>query len=122
MSLYEEIGEDNLRILVDRFYDNVLEDDRIAHLFQSDINLIKSKQFMFLTQFLGGPGLYTEEYGHPRMRMRHMPHEITPSAGYAWLENMKAAIETLDVSNGLKESLFQRFPHVAAHMVNTPDK
>ncbi len=121
MTIYEELGEDNLKELVDTFYNNVLADDRIAHLFASDINLIKSKQLMFLTQFLGGPGLYTAEYGHPKMRMRHFPHAITPSAAVAWLENMKMSIESLGISEDFKHRLFTRFPHVAAHMVNRPD-
>ncbi len=120
MTLYEELGEANLRLMVDRFYDLVLKDTRIAHLFKTDLVLVKSKQFMFLSQFLGGPDLYTAEYGHPRMRMRHMPHEITPASAYAWLENMKSSIESLEISQDLKDRLFQRFPHVAAHMVNKP--
>ncbi len=118
MTLYDELGEENLKVLVDTFYTSVLSDERIAHLFKTDLTTIKSKQFMFLTQFLGGPGLYTEAHGHPRMRMRHMPHEITPSAAYAWLENMKSSIESLPINQDLKDRLFQRFPHVAAHMVN----
>ncbi len=122
MTLYEQLGAEQLHELVDSFYDNVLNDERIAHLFKTDIALVKSKQYKFLTQFLGGPGLYTEEYGHPRMRMRHMPHEITPSSAYAWLENMKAAIDRLEVSEELKTQLFARFPNVAAHMVNHPDE
>ena len=121
MTLYEELGDELLKKLVDSFYDRVLLDDRIAHLFTSDLNLIKSKQFMFLSQFLGGPGRYTAEYGHPRMRMRHMPHMVTPSAAIAWLENMKASIYSLDISRDLQERLYQRFPHVAAHMVNKAD-
>jgi len=121
MTLYEELGEANLRIMVDRFYDSVMADDRLVHLFKTDLRLVKSKQFMFLSQFLGGPDLYSAEYGHPRMRMRHMPHEITPSSAYAWLENMKAAIESLEISQDLKDRIFQRFPNVAAHMVNKAD-
>lgn len=121
MTLYEELGAERLKKLVDSFYARVLADPRIAHLFKSDLQLIKSKQYMFLSQFLGGPGLYTNEYGHPRMRMRHMPHAITPSAAVAWLENMKASIESLDISTDLMERLYQRFPHVAAHMVNRAD-
>ncbi len=121
MTLYEELGDEQLKKMVDTFYNKVLADERIADLFQSDLKLIKSKQFMFLSQFLGGPGRYTAEYGHPRMRMRHMPHAITPSAAIAWLENMKSSIYSLDISEDLKDRLYVRFPHVAAHMVNRND-
>jgi len=87
-SLYDRLGKSNLISLVDTFYNLVFEDSRIAHLFKSDIYLIKEKQTKFLTQFLGGPPLYTESYGHPKMRMRHLPHKIDKIAALAWLENM----------------------------------
>ena len=118
-SLYDRLGADQLDLLVDAFYSRVQQDDRINHLFKDDFATIKGKQRLFLTQFLGGPVLYTEQYGHPRMRARHMPHQITADGAYAWLENMSAAIDTLDITQDLKVELLQRFPHVAAHMVNT---
>lgn len=107
--------------LIEAFYSRVQDDSRINHLFKDDFEVIKGKQYLFLTQFLGGPTRYTEQYGHPRMRARHMPHQITPDGAYAWLENMSAAINSLNISEALKQELLQRFPHVAAHMVNTPN-
>ena len=74
---------------------------------------------MFLTQFLGGPPLYAQEFGHPRMRMRHLPYKITADGALAWLSCMKSAIEALNIDQELKVKLFQRFPNVAAHMVNS---
>ena len=76
-TLYDELGEENLRTLVDRFYDLVFENEQIAHLFKTDKNEIKERQLLFLTQFFGGPALYSEKFGHPRLRARHMPHTIT---------------------------------------------
>ena len=52
-TIYERLGDDNLKLLVDSFYDKVLKDDRINMLFQSDIKEVRSKQFMFLSQFFG---------------------------------------------------------------------
>lgn len=118
-TIYSRLGEDNLRLLVDRFYDLVLEDDRISHLFASDIKVIKHKQFSFLSQFLGGPALYSDQYGHPRMRMRHMPHKIDQDAALAWLQNMAEAVSSLAIDEPLKEELFGRFPQVASHMINS---
>lgn len=120
-TLYDQLGDENLSLLVNRFYDQVMVNDEIKHLFQTDIDEVKRKQFMFLSQFLGGPSRYANEFGHPRMRMRHMPHKITPKSALAWLECMKIAVESLDISQDLKVSIFQRFPNVAAHMVNTND-
>ena len=118
-TLYEQLGDENLSILVDSFYELVYADNRISHLFKTEQSLIKEKQFQFLSQFLGGPPRYSEVYGHPRMRMRHISHQITEAHAIAWLENMAMAISKLDIEEALKEELFNRFPQVAAHMITS---
>lgn len=118
-SIYYRLGEDNLKEMVDNFYDYVMSDDTINHLFTTDMDLVKRKQFLFLSGFLGGPSLYVAEYGHPRMRLRHMPHEITEKSAIAWLKNMRKAIWELDIEESLKIEIFNRFPKTAAHMVNS---
>lgn len=119
-SLYERIGGDEtLRILVDTFYENVYQNELIARLFQSDITIIKEKQRLFLTQFLGGPQLYSDQYGHPKMRARHMPHAITEEDAIEWLACMADAINKLPIEAELKDELFARFPNTALFMVNT---
>lgn len=117
--MYSRLGEENLDILIEKFYDLVINNEKINHLFRTDINEVKRKQKMFLTQFLGGPMLYTEEFGHPKMRMRHLPHKITSDAAVEWLECMKEAILSLPIEHDFKIELFQRFPRLAAHMVNS---
>lgn len=118
-TLFEEIGAANLERLVGEFYDRVQRDERISHLFKTDMNVVRDKQYKFLTQFLGGPQLYSAEYGHPRMRMRHLPHTIGIAERDAWLENMKAAVSSLDMPDELKQRLYNVFPQIAAHMVNS---
>lgn len=118
-TLYERIGGDvALTQLTDRFYDLVFEDEQISRLFKSDKDVIKEKQKLFLTQFLGGPLLYSDQYGHPMMRARHMPHPISEEDAIAWLNCMSAAIGTLDIAKELKDELFDRFPRTAFFMVN----
>lgn len=117
-SIYERLGEENLDLLVESFYDNVLKNETIAPLFKTDIREVKRKQKMFLTQFFGGPGLYAAEFGHPRMRMRHLPHRIDETAAVEWILCMKAAIQTLPIEPSFQQEIFERFPRVAAHMVN----
>ena len=120
-TLYDKIGPEVLQQLVDTFYDLVFKDPIISPLFVTDKNIIKEKQFKFLTQFLGGPGLYTEQYGHPRMRARHMPHPIAEEHAVAWLKCMYEAIQTLPLDETLKAELFDRFPNTAFFMVNKTD-
>lgn len=116
--LYDELGEENLRLLVDRFYDLVFKHELISRLFKTDKEVIKEKQRLFLTQFLGGPALYTEQFGHPRLRARHLPHPITEQDAHAWLSCMSAAIISLDIDETLKDELFKRFIQPAMFMVN----
>lgn len=117
-ALYYRLGNENLDLLVERFYDLVFVNDQIAHLFKNDKEDIKGKQRLFLSQFLGGPALYSEKFGHPQMRARHMPHPITETDAIAWLHCMSQAIGSLSISEELKDELFARFPSTAMFMVN----
>ena len=117
-TLYERLGADNLQLLVDNFYDLVFIDPLLQPLFKTDKELIKKKQFMFLTQFLGGPDLYSNEYGHPRLRARHIPHPIGEEHAVAWLKCMHKAIQSLPIEEAIKIELFDRFPRTAFFMVN----
>ncbi len=121
-TIFDLIGEENLRTLVDRFYDLVFEHEQISHLFKNDKESIKEKQRLFLTQFLGGPALYSERFGHPRLRARHMPHTITEEDAVAWLSCMSKAIATLHIDEALKDELFKRFVPTAMFMVNTGEE
>ena len=120
-TLYDRLGEEHLKLLVYHFYELVFEDEQIKHLFKNNKSEIMEKQTLFLTQFLGGPSLYTEKLGHPRMRARHLPHRITQSDAVAWLKCMSAAIDKLPITTALKDELFERFPQTALFMVNTEE-
>lgn len=119
ITLYEQIGADRLRNIVDSFYELVFKNEEIAPLFKNDRHEIAEKQFLFLSQFLGGPQRYSEVHGHPRMRMRHLPHAITPRAKEVWLSCMRQAIDTvISDDKKLADALYNCFPKVAEHMVN----
>lgn len=118
-TLYSQIGSIKLNKLVDLFYGKVLNSPTISYLFQNDVDLIKEKQFLFLSQFLGGPQNYSERFGHPKMRARHLPHRIDNKAKDEWLRCMKEAIQEIDLSVEIKVTLYDCFPKVAQHMVNS---
>ncbi len=119
-TLYELLGDRRLHNLISSFYAKVFESPVIGHLFnQTDAETIKDKQYRFLTQFLGGAPRYIEKYGPPKMRMRHLPHKITTEAKDEWLRLMKASIDELDMETELKTALYNCFPKIAQHMVNS---
>jgi hemoglobin len=104
--------------MVNRFYDIVFEDSSISHLFSAERTLIREKQLLFLTQFLGGPQRYTEKYGQPKMRARHLPHAIGNAEKEEWLRCMRLAIDSMEFEENLGDALYACFPPVAQHMVN----
>ncbi len=121
-SLYYRMGgEKTLRELVERFYTKVAKDPDLAPIFPDDFTEIKEKQFKFLSQFFGGPDLYTQAYGHPRLRARHLPFPITPTRAQAWLACMHETLDELKLDDHIKQEMMMRFIMTAHHMVNTPE-
>ncbi|WP_240624941.1 truncated hemoglobin [Staphylococcus debuckii] len=116
---YEVIGKERLYSMIDYFYSLVEKDERINYLFPGDFAETSRKQKQFLTQFLGGPALYTEEHGHPMLKMRHMEFRITSFERDAWLENMNKAIQHAELPAGVGEYLYERLRMTAHHMVNS---
>ncbi|MGV3466744.1 MAG: globin [Heyndrickxia sp.] len=118
---YDIIGEETLSKLVDAFYYRVARHPDLIPIFPEDLTEVARKQKQFLTQFLGGPTLYSDEHGHPIMRARHLPHEITPKRAKAWLSCMSAAMDEVKLDGSIREQFFSRLVLTAQHMVNTPD-
>jgi hemoglobin len=122
ITLYEHMGgADTVRSLVEAFYTRVQLDPLLAPLFPEDITLVLEKQYLFLIQFFGGPPLYTEQYGHPMMRARHMPVSITNTHAAAWLNCMQHAMKEIKLPDPLVEALMDRLKGPAYHFVNTPE-
>ncbi|MBF7023834.1 truncated hemoglobin YjbI [Staphylococcus kloosii] len=116
---YEVIGAEALYDLIDNFYSLVAQDTRINHLFPTDLSETSRKQKQFLTQFLGGPNLYTQEHGHPMLKRRHLEFTITHFERDAWLENMHQAIANAQLPAGVGDYLYERLRLTANHMVNS---
>lgn len=117
-TLYEQFGEDNIKKLVEHFYDLVFEHPQLSPLFKTDKDLIKEKQFLFLTQFFGGPDLYSQRYGHPRLKARHLPHPIGKIEVEAWLQCMALAFTKIEAEESLKDMMFQKLVPPAFFMAN----
>ncbi|WP_066393162.1 globin domain-containing protein [Neobacillus mesonae] len=122
-SLFNEIGGlETIDKLVEAFYPRVYADPDLEPIFEGDMDEIKRKQKLFLPQFLGGPALYSQEFGAPAMRQRHLPHEVTPKRAKAWLRCMKEAFEEIGLDkNPAGPAFYDRLTQVAGIMVNTPD-
>ncbi|MFD3447349.1 globin [Microbacteriaceae bacterium 4G12] len=115
-------GEQGLAALVDTFYSYVSKHPDLSPIFPEDLTETARKQKQFLTQYLGGPSLYTEEHGHPMLRARHLPFEITPKRATAWLSCMEQAMDDVGVYGDIRDFLLHRLTLTAQHMVNTPNE
>lgn len=119
-TMYEAIGGyDSVDRLVTAFYKRVGKHPKLVPIFPEDLTETARKQRMFLTQFFGGPRLFSEERGHPMLRRRHLPFEITPERKDAWLECMDAALEEAQIEEPYRTAIFEKLTMTAHHMMNT---
>jgi len=120
VSLYTILGgESTLRRLVDSFYKKVQGNPLLSSIFPEDIRPVREKQFLFLTQLFGGPRSYSDLYGPPMLRARHLPFPITTERATAWLECMSDALAEIGVEDAMHAFVVDRLTSVAHHMVNT---
>jgi len=117
---YEALGgAATFRRIVEEFYPLVQAHPLIGPLFPENIDPVMEKQYMFLTQFFGGPSLYSDVHGHPMMRARHMPFEITTRHADAWLGCMRQALTKVGLAPELQEFVLERLKGPAYHFVNS---
>ena len=114
-------GEPQIQILVDRFYDLMSLEPGYAELraaHGSDLAQARQKLFWFLCGWLGGPNHYMDRFGHPRLRMRHMPFAIGIKERDQWVTCMDQAMKEVGVAEDLRLRLNQSFFQTADWMRN----
>lgn len=121
---YEQLGGDaGIRRLVDRFYDlmdTAPEATAVRRLHATSLKVSRDKLYKFLSGWTGGPDLYVQEHGHPRLRMRHFPFAIAARERDEWLWCMDRALDEHEMPDDLRQFLKQRFHQLADHMRNQP--
>ena len=114
-------GEQGIHQLVNRFYDlmdELPEAWELRKIHQQDLQSARDKLFKFLSGWLGGPGLYEAEYGHPRLRARHMPFPVDTQMRDQWLMCINQALDEQVSDELFKLQLKSSFANVADHMRN----
>lgn len=121
-TIYEAIGgQSSVDQIVHSLYKHVAKHEALIPIFPADLTETIHKQRLFLTQFFGGPSLYLEERGHPMLKRRHMPFEITFERRNAWLECMDKALEEAKIEEPYRSAIFDRLSLTATHMINKED-
>lgn len=119
-SIYERVGGDPaFHKLVDVFYARVEADEILRPIFPENLEAGKRWQFLFLTQFFGGPDRYNQERGHPRLRMRHFPFQIDQQARDHWLMHMLAAIDEAGIPEPDRSEMRDYFERGSTFMINS---
>ena len=120
VTFYEAVGgAPTFRKLVARFYEGVAEDPELRALYpEEDLGPAEDRLRMFLEQYWGGPTTYSDQRGHPRLRMRHFPFKVDPAARDAWLRHMRAAVDELELPPLYAAELWDYLERAAHSMVN----
>ena len=120
MNVYETVGGEPFFVeLVEKFYQGVEQDPLLRPMYpEEDLSGAKRRLHLFLMQYFGGPQTYSEERGHPRLRMRHMPFQIDQAARDAWMTHMLAALKAIDAEEEAKIVMLDYFDQVATFMMN----
>ena len=119
-SFYDAVGgADTFRRLVERFYAGVADDPVLRPLYpDEDWELAPERLRMFLEQYWGGPRTYSEQRGHPRLRMRHAPFAIGPAERDAWLTQMRRSLDELALAPEADATLWEYLVMAAHSLVN----
>lgn len=119
-SLHDAVGgEAFFRRLVHEFYERVWADDVLRPMYpQDDRAGAEDRLRMFLEQYWGGAQTYSEQRGHPRLRMRHAPFPVDPLARERWLDCMRGALDVLDPAPLHRAELDDYFERAATAMLN----
>ena len=122
-SFYDQVGgAPTFERLVAAFYAGVAQYQPLRALYpEEDLTPAERRLRMFLEQYFGGPKTYSEERGHPRLRMRHVPFPVTLDMRDRWLLHMTNALDSLDLPEAHAEVMRDYFVRAAHMLVNTPE-
>jgi hemoglobin len=120
-TFYEQVGgHETFEKLVTVFYQGVADDPVLKPMYpEADLGPAARRLLMFLEQYWGGPTTYSEQRGHPRLRMRHQPFKVNPDARDRWLGHMRTAVESLQLPPLQEETLWSYLERAAHSLVNT---
>jgi hemoglobin len=121
-NFYAEVGGAPVfEKIVARFYEEVRADEVLRPLYpEEDLGPAEVRLRMFLEQYWGGPRTYSDQRGHPRLRMRHAPFRVGPIERDAWLRCMRIAVDEAGLDDAHRAQLWQYLQYAAASMVNSP--
>lgn len=114
-------GRETFAKLVHTFYQGVAQDEVLREMYpEEDLGPAQERLLKFLEQYWGGPTTYSEERGHPRLRMRHVGFRVDADARDRWLKHMRAGVDSLDLDEPYASMLWNYLERAAFSLQNTP--
>jgi hemoglobin len=118
-SVFEQVGgQAAFHALVEDFYEAVEHDPLLRPQYPEDLEPGKRHLAQFLAQYFGGGPIYSQQHGHPRLRMRHAPFVITPDAALRWARHMAAAVGRQGWPEPVAREVLEYVARAAPHMIN----
>ncbi|MBT0772232.1 globin [Kineosporia sp. J2-2] len=123
VTFYEAVGgRETFAKLVHTFYQGVAQDEVLRPMYpEEDLGPAQERLLKFLEQYWGGPTTYSQERGHPRLRMRHVPFRVNADARDRWLKHMRAGVDSLDLPPAHEAMLWDYLERAAFSLQNTAD-
>ncbi|KRB77104.1 globin [Nocardioides sp. Root190] len=120
-SFYEEVGGfETFRRIVARFYEGVAGDEVLRPMYpEADLGPAEERFLLFLVQYWGGPTTYSDNRGHPRLRMRHAPFTVDTDARDRWLLHFRAGLDSVELTPEQDARFWDYVTHAATFMVNS---
>jgi hemoglobin len=120
-TFYDEIGGyPTIAKIVETFYQGVATDEVLRPLYpEEDLGPATERLTLFFVQYWGGPTTYSERRGHPRLRMRHAPFRVTPTARDHWLRHFRDGLDAANLTAEQDARFWEYATHAAQFMINT---
>ena len=117
-TIYDHLGEANIRKLTQLFYQAIEQDSIIRPMYPKNLAPAEERLALFLIQVFGGPTTYSNQRGHPRLRRRHFPYAIDIDARQRWMKYMIQALNQIEMEATIRQQVVTYFERASLHMVN----
>lgn len=117
-SFYEQLSEANIRKIAKIFYEGIEQDELLRPMYPKDLAPAEERFALFLIQVFGGPTTYSDQRGHPRLRMRHFPYVIDQTARDHWMQHITNAMAQIEMPELTRVQIMSYFQRASLHMMN----
>lgn len=119
LSYYDRIGDQNIKTLIHDFYIEIRKDKILRPMYKDQLEESEERLYLFMIQYLGGPKIYNEKRGQPKLRQRHVKFRLDEKAKENWLNNMNTALNKSSIGKEDKEYLWAYFQKTAEFLKNS---